>query len=297
MSSAQRLGVFILPSPRREGWIAAIASRATAMGWRVLTEPEVEAAPDDTDQLLLTGDIHALSTFGALRIVVITDSPDATLHPVIEAAAQGLRANEARAGASAPWAMAAVLAEGGAEVVDGRADSVILPSFGEIAAPARIADPDPGSERGVLAVFDTLPIPVGATAAWTTDHFDYPHKREFFGGEPQVDLTGRPRGLVYGPFVHLPPGTWQVEIDVSVDPEGGRSPLRLEWGGGDTFVGHSVAVTVPGRYSLVLTSRWAETLTVQMRIWLTEGIFQGRFAFHGCRVTRVADDTPVTTEA
>ncbi len=228
--------------------------------------------------------------------LVMTDAPDSTLSPVIEATAQGLRANEARSSVSAPWAMASILAESGADVVDGRANAVNLPSLGEIVAPTRIDDPDPRSERGVLSVFDKLPIPVGATAAWTTDHFDYPHKREFFGGEPQVDLTGRPRGLVYGPFVHLPPGTWQMEIDVSVDPEGGRSPLRFEWGGGDAFVGHSVAVTVPGRYSLVLTNRWTETLTVQMRIWLTEGIFQGRFAFHGCRVTRVADETPVTTE-
>lgn len=295
MTQAPRLAVFVVPSPRLGGWTAAISERAREMGWAVAPGgPEDNAAAGENGALLITRDLAELHAFSASHCVVLFDEPDACLGPVSAAPGQGIRANEVRSDVSVPWAVASGLAEIGATIVDARKPSIQLPGLGALAGGALPSLDSPGAERGVLAVFDRLPVPIGATATWGPDQFDYPFKREYFGGGPDIDLTGRPRGLVYGPFVQLPPGTWQAEIDISVDPERGRVPLRFDWGAGQDFVSVFNSVTVPGQYSLALVNRWDAAAAVQMRIWLTEGIFRGRFSFIGCRVTRVADDTSLT---
>ena len=296
MTQAPRLAVFVVPSPRLDGWTAVISERAREMGWAVgPVAPEDNAGASENGALLITRDPTELHAFSATHCVILFDEPDACLAPVAAAPGQGIRANEVRNAISAPWAEASALASIGATIMDARSPSIILPGLGTLVSGPWASMDNPGEERGVLAMFDRLPVTIGATATWSPHQFDYPFKREYFGGSPDIDLTGRPRGLVYGPFVQLPPGIWQAEIDISVDPERGRVPLRFDWGAGNDFVSVFNGVTIPGQYSLALVNRWETAAAVQMRIWLTEGIFRGRFSFLGCRVTRVADDTGITT--
>jgi len=181
MSLVTRLGVFVLPSIRYPGWVGAIEEAAFAKGWQRHDPSMGDSEADDVSTFVTTSDVGTLAAFSPTAVVVVTDLPDHSLVEVVEAAARGDRANEARGRVSAPWAAASILASQGAVVVDGSGPTIELPGLGLVRSPSASIPPEAGTETGVLGMFETLPIPVGAAATWTTDHFDYPYKREFFG--------------------------------------------------------------------------------------------------------------------
>lgn len=46
-----------------------------------------------------------------------------------------------------------------------------------------------------------------------------------------VNLTGRARHLLTGPFIFLLPGIWKIELDMDIDVETGVPRLAFQWGG------------------------------------------------------------------
>lgn len=140
-----------------------------------------------------------------------------------------------------------------------------------------------------------VPAAVGAGVDWGPALFHYPIKGEMHAGTSSIDMTGRVRPLVLGPYIELPPGIWRAELRISVDPERGHAPLRFEWGARDTYVAAISEVTASGIYTIALDRIWLEPEPAQARIWNYQPVFQGRMEFLGCRVTRMPDDTPETS--
>lgn len=95
-----------------------------------------------------------------------------------------------------------------------------------------------------------------------------------------VDITGRPRHLLYGPYMTLPPGSWSATIALGFSPEAAELSYVVEIGSGTQGV--LCAQTVqPGEQRLVelgLSFTLAEPDFVEIRIGNERAAFDGRLA-------------------
>jgi hypothetical protein len=95
-----------------------------------------------------------------------------------------------------------------------------------------------------------------------------------------IDLTGRPRIVVYGPFITLPPGGWSAEIVLGFSAEAAGMSFMVE-----VFAGTQLAYTrieIGGEQ--IIETRVSFTIAdsadqpVQIRIWSERSAFDGRLA-------------------
>lgn len=111
----------------------------------------------------------------------------------------------------------------------------------------------------------------------------------------EIDLTGRPRILVYGPYVALPPGLWRAKIRFSVDDAAaaGRQ-FRIDWGTQAHYASETFTPGRPGVFDLELDYRWIAAEPAEVRFIVIEGCFSGMASFIGVQVSLIgaADDTP-----
>lgn len=298
MSDRPRLGVLFTPSPLAPLWRRALAARACEMGWSVVdADTPVADGPDagEATVLLLCHDLIWLDGVRPADCVVLMDTPDAALAMQAMASNEDTPSSHSRWLVSARLAAACGLAGSGAVVLDARRDTLVLPGLGEVRRDAHDGPEAASSGGRPLAMYDVLPCPAGAAASWPPSLFTYPLGAAFEGGSPLLDMTGRARPVLFGPFVELTPGVWRVEIEVAVDPEGSPALLLFEWGAGALFVSCKAEVAAPGLYSVALDRVWSAGEAAQARLWIAQPLFQGRMEFMGCRVTRMPDDTPETS--
>lgn len=150
----------------------------------------------------------------------------------------------------------------------------------------------PKAAESPLALFDQMPVVAGASANWAPHWFTYSDADTRASDTPWIDLTGRMRPLVFGPYISLPIGRWRAEVRFAVDPERGHAPLLFEWGTGDDYCRIMTDVEHRGVYGILLDRIWAEHGAAQLRIWTAHPVFEGLLHFQNCRVTRVSDDDP-----
>lgn len=293
MTLPRRLGVLFTPSSLEPAWRTALTHQAAQAGWQVI---DAANAPVDFQTeghvLILAQDAETLMTLGPYEQFVVADTPCAATTAAATEMGEAVNAHS-RARASRGLASAAMLAAGGAPVLDARGSLLSLPDLGDVRRGDEIAG-SPMLEDRPLAMYDVLPVPVGAHAEWGPDRFSYPLKDQYHGGSPVVDMTGRARALLFGPYIELTPGVWRADIRVSVDPEGGHAHLLLEWGSGARFLHCKAEITTPGLYGVALDREWTEQGPAEVRLWIPQPLFQGRLEFLGCRITRMPDDTPET---
>ncbi len=300
MTIPQRLCVLQFPSPTETAWTTAIKARADELGWGVhdlAVENEWPRARERNSAVYFTTGIHGAEALDPTHWIVLTENATTSAEVVSGALGVSPFAHASLVHTSIRLALSAKFAdeETAVHVMDARALRLEMPSLGHVErAPIDGLDKDV-PDQGPLDIFDRLPIPVGASAEWAPEIFNYPKGQAMQGGSPDVDLTGRARVLLFGPFVYLPAGTWTVNIDLAIDPMGGKVPLRFEWGNETEFVSHAASVTTAGHYTITLVRDWEGVAPAQVRLWLTQPLFQGRLVFHGCRITRASDDMPETT--
>lgn len=121
---------------------------------------------------------------------------------------------------------------------------------------------------------------------WTPDLFTFPE------GEGAIDLTGRARIVVHGPYRVLEPGFWRIRVKVGVETEGFSVPLRFEWGGADDVTGETVHIKTPGLYEMSLDYDWPNGGHAALRLWVAQPVFAGRLRFLGAEVERLQDQSP-----
>ncbi|MFC5344007.1 hypothetical protein ACETK8_19315 [Brevundimonas staleyi] len=150
----------------------------------------------------------------------------------------------------------------------------------------------PLAAESPLALYDEMPVKAGATANWAPHWFAYPEGLRRVGETTWIDVTGRMRPLVFGPYIHLPQGRWRVDVRFAVDPERGHVPLLFEWGTGNEYCRVMSDIQHRGAYGINLDRIWDAHAPAQLRIWTAHPVFEGLLDFQSCRVTRVADDDP-----
>ena len=289
MSDNPDLGIYFTPSPSEAIWREALLSTATSAGWRVNgAGPTAATASGKAPGTLWFASCETdVSASAAVDWLVFGDSPSAALAAAVSVAGGVMTAPVL---SSAIWhtaqrfATASVLASNGARVLDAAAMALDLPRLGVVRrADAATTTP---TEATALDVYLTLPPVSGAKALWQPDLFTYPAGR-MAAAPLQVDLTGRPRILVYGPHIDLPPGNWRATVRLDVDPEGGQLRLRLEWGQGTRMATASVTIKEPGRYAIRLNQDWLDPGAAEMRLWLDEASFGGRLTLLDVQVERL----------
>lgn len=284
MNDAQ-LCILLTPSASGFAWRDALIEQALRLGWPVAD------LGSDPGQTVLGGLVFAhnasameafpVSTRAVLIDTAATDTEDPALPATIETViirSQVLVQIEsaASAGAAALNAARYVLDFPGLGRVERREDT-----------PYRI---HPSVSESPLALFDT-PDP-GSSATWSPRWFAYSEVLEGSVEEPQIDMTGRMRPMVHGPYIYLPAGRWRMDLDFTVDPEKAHAPLLFEWGSGAEYSRIVTEIRFRGAYSISMDRIWTESESVQLRIWPAHPVFQGRFGFRGCRVTRLLVDDP-----
>jgi len=103
----------------------------------------------------------------------------------------------------------------------------------------------------------------------------------------RLDLTGRARPLIGGPYLSLSTGTWRVNLTFSVSDFLASRTLRFEWGPMSGGVSQEFAFDKAGRYELDLDAEWEKADFCEVRVALPTGAFAGRFELEACVIQRL----------
>lgn len=193
--------------------------------------------------------------------------------------------------ASAHFAWASHLALQGAQIVEADVAAIVLPGLGEVACdatPVGLLD-----EWRALDIYETIPPAIGAEASWPLPAFVYPARRgeHVETGEPRIDLTGRSRTLLFGPYTYLSAGHWLIEAEVMIDPEDGAAHIRFEWGANPQFTTISARVAEAGVYNVRMHWSCDIPAAAELRVIATQAHFEGTFELLSVTVRRVAEDS------
>ena len=278
------LCILVTPSAAGTAWRQALTLRAVQLGWPVHDTGLVQDFP--SAGLVFAHSFAEMDSFGAVPRIVLTDTsagdPD---DPSLPASTEAIMIR------SQSLAEAESAAINGASVLNAARYVLQFPAMGTIERPEgmpyRI---DPSVAESPLAVFDDRTP--GTRATWLPRWFSYPGGYAGSPEQPLIDLTGKMRPIIYGPYICLPAGRWRVDLEFTVDPERAHAPLLFEWGFGNDYCRVVTEIRHRGRYAVSLDRVWPQADAAQLRIWTAHPVFQGQFGFGGCRVTRMAMDDP-----
>ena len=120
----------------------------------------------------------------------------------------------------------------------------------------------------------------------------------FFGTEPlgsplrkHIDLTGPARPILYGPYMHLPPGLWEMRIRFKIAENKSGNALLVEWmEGGDIRQSARIsALPESGQFQFSLQVQIVDPREpLQVRVSILEGAIEGFFEFEGVALSRQA---------
>lgn len=279
-----RLTVMITPTSAGVLWRDALIHAALHRGW---TWADVHASgpPEGGTGLFFAHHASAMETEG-LRCIIADTSAVGTVDPSIPASSDDLIVRS-HALMQTEW-----VARSGVPVLSAARYQLEIPGLGLVErGEGERYHIHPQAAESPLAMFDQMPIPAGASANWAPHWFTYldPNAR---ARSPWIDLTGRMRSMIYGPYISLPTGRWRIDIRFAVDPERGHAPLLFEWGTGNDYSRIMTDIEHRGAYGVSLDRIWHEASAAQLRIWTAHPVFEGLLNFESARVTRVADDDP-----
>ncbi len=132
----------------------------------------------------------------------------------------------------------------------------------------------------------TLPPTEGSAAAiawWGRETF---FSREGGGDRcPEViDVTGRPRFLVYGPYVGLGVGVWRATAFFHLCPDAARRSLAVQFGAEPTYTTLELPRGLHGLHRIEIIHRMTEPGLAQVRLWLKKAAFHGEVRFAGVSI-------------
>lgn len=293
------LYVYFTGSPRAVLWRDAISTLAHQHGWCVAeddgSEDLIERLGSDRPLLILSS-LATPSRFvwDGLQVVVVKDTPAAAVQALALDRSRQAKLHAAYNG-STLFAQAADMVAGGAIVLDADASTLLLPMLGRVAVASDVDTRSLVEVWHSLDIYRALPPTLGASALWPLDAFKYPvmtPEGQLDLGGAVIDLTGRARTLVYGPYTHLSPGLWEVEVKVLVEPDGGGAQLRFEWGCNPDYVGTSASIARTGVYRICLQRAWQAVGPSEMRVTTIQPHFHGRFELISVEVRLVSGLSP-----
>lgn len=104
---------------------------------------------------------------------------------------------------------------------------------------------------------------------------------------PEIDITGRARILVFGPFVPLPAGRWRAAVTFEACAEARRYPYLIEFGTAAGLTERAVPPGAPPERVVEIEHALTAPATVEIRLWVARAAFHGAIRFHGVRFGRM----------
>ncbi len=288
------LWVVLTPSVDHEGWLKALAQTADQSGrefsqlW-VKPEPRATSLPP---ALYVTHDAAVVEDADPADVVVIMPQPETAAEKIAELydlylphsmyTASMFLSKAAALGTQTRMLTAHQLARNPKQIE-------LFP--GVIVEPPL---PERGQTRPAVSTALSMyrlgrPQP-GLTVSWSERLFVYEPKSCVEGAQlGMLDISGRPRTLVFGPFLALPPGRWKAIMRFAIDEPATQYPFRFDWGLATDYVEETVTPVEPGVYEIELEHAVEELGYWQFRVVLSQGAFDGKLMFQGGTVMRVEE--------
>lgn len=280
--------VVVPPFRHDAAWRAAVVAAAEAVGRRVYDlDAAPEAAPiDDAGAVLLTSDAFLPVQAGAPAEAVAglmigpgirldpDENPDSLPHDI-------------RLLTDLMGRMAALPSERifrRSDFIAGEAE--ILPGL-TLTPPSAVREPSLSARLQAVSDAVALLDPAEPQAIWAPKLFNYNSRIVPGGGSGDLDLTGRPRCLLAGPYIVLPAGRWRATYKLKFDQGGSCARFRVDWGGVEDFLSQEFVPGCAGVFEIVQEYAWATPGPAEVRIILLEGVFDGRMSFSGAEISRV----------
>lgn len=292
--------VIVAPSATYHPWNAAVAAGAAAAGYEPIPYGgELEIPASNRKQIIVTHD-----PFLVTRIE--RDWTVAIFGDITTSAAQcsALFGADRRGGlqiASLILANAALLPDDtiyisddalGTTVKIGPDIDVVVPKTREEWAPA----PAEQAYQEALALYRGWPQTPQSSARWAQDVFHFDDRHPSGPGQDHViELAGRARALVYGPYIALRPGRWSITARFIVDQDAAVHRLRFEWGHMGSFASFTQSPGRAGEFALTITHDWQEPAAAEFKIIVAQGSLGGELEFIGAEIVREGD--PAVVEA
>lgn len=285
--------IVLTPSVDDAVWHREIERAATQAGmtFEAVAEGSVPAGHTDPNRVLVTNDatVAVIAGAGPARITAIIPEPGSSYDRL-----------EDQLGIVAPqsvWHASILLAKAMAMAPDHRVvtaaelarrpQTLTLFNRLTLTPPASAAElPRRVALHAAFAVYGSTDAD-DAPAHWADRIFQYDERATRASSAWGVlDITGRPRMLVYGPYLALPPGMWRARIRFGVDKDAAGHQYRVDWGTRTACISEYVTPGAPGIYEIDLDFEWTETDASEIRLILTEGSFMGTLLFQGMTVQR-----------
>ncbi|MEQ1608201.1 MAG: hypothetical protein ABL956_04410, partial [Hyphomonadaceae bacterium] len=105
-----------------------------------------------------------------------------------------------------------------------------------------------------------------------------------------VDLTGRSRILLFGPYFSLPSGFWRVSAFLIADEGAQGAPLRLEMNFDGRLVSSDIESAVIGAFAATFAFQLERPAVADFRVWLLRPRLAGNLVFAGLCLERLGAD-------
>lgn len=103
---------------------------------------------------------------------------------------------------------------------------------------------------------------------------------------PELDLTGPARCLYFGPYLHLPVGSWDAILTVGILGKSGTTELRAELYTDSDQVSYPCDIPTNGTYEVRFKFEVRDaTQAIQIRLFVDRGEIEGTLQFEGARLT------------
>lgn len=153
--------------------------------------------------------------------------------------------------------------------------------------PELVVVPPEATNKSRTALAKALGIHVRDEAVWPVEILSWiaPFRRE--DDMAVLDLTGRPRFLIFGPYIVMPPGRWKARFRFAVDSYASRYLFRVDWGQVEKYSSHEFRPGQAGVYEIETVFDWRERSACEFRLILREGAFHGEVSISDLTITRV----------
>lgn len=292
--------VIVAPSATYHPWNAAVGAGIKAAGYELISYGgELELPVSDKRQVIVSHDPILVTR-------IERDWTVAFLGDITTSAAQcaALFGADRRGGlqiASLILANAALLPQNTIYIFDDAPGPTVRvgPDI-DVAVPTTREEWDPApaeqAYQDALALYRDWPQTPQSSARWAPDVFHYDDRHPSIPGQDYVvELAGRARALVYGPYIALRPGRWSITARFIVNQDAAAHRLRFEWGHIGSFASFTQAPGRAGEFTLTITHDWQEPATAEFKIIVAQGSLGGELEFLGAEIVRVGHSAPIET--
>lgn len=284
------LGVLLIPSLHCNAWRIALAERAASAGWHYVDVPVGQPPEANAGErvVFVTESPRVFEGFPLDRTVVVYWTPEDTIALVRAMDPSTLTRQQVVSRASLYFSDADRLVRAGARGIIATDLATLHPDLGVIEPAKNSVTIQPVDPNHPLNFYWNLPTKLDAEATWETALFSFPGRSAPDGGSPEISLIGKPRVLMYGPYVHMPAGRWRATCPITVDTEGRTTRIEVYWGSSDVEGGYPVDIYESGRYNLTVEASVVEDKPIELRILAPRAALEGKLSVGKVSVERLS---------